>query len=65
MGSSDSVDCHMVDLCTWRITEPLLAGLSGLTLPSSTGGFVNGFVNETRHNCPYGMGRGVMAWTPD
>jgi hypothetical protein len=26
---------------------------------------VNGFVNETRHNCPYGVGRGVMAWTSD
>jgi len=22
---------------------------------------VNGFVNETRHNCPYGVERGVMA----
>jgi putative transposase len=22
-------------------------------------------VNETRHNCPYGVERGVMAWTSD
>ncbi len=26
---------------------------------------VNGFVNETRHNCPYGVEGAVMAWTPD
>ena len=26
---------------------------------------VNGFVNETRHNCPYGVERGVMAETDD
>ena len=26
---------------------------------------VNGFVNETRRNCPYGVERGVMVWTRD
>ena len=30
-----------------------------------TARLVNGFVNETRRNCPFGVGRGVKAWTSD
>lgn len=38
----------------------LFGGGSDLSAP-----LVNGFVNETPHDCPYRMERGVMAWTPD
>jgi hypothetical protein len=42
-----------------RLTSPCVgAGRSDWTAR-----LVNGFVNETRRNCPYRVERGVTAWT--